>query len=176
MRLPLEPGATVEPGRYTALVGPPRHLLDLLALPEVDRYTALYLYGVGSRILGRLPRRAPRLDLRSCMTVYQFLDSVREAHQTLLVLEYDDGVLSGLEGVDREAVFALGRALREARASAAVLLWAPRADRGVTALLRAADEVVWHYDEAPPAPRRRRRSVQATLGDPGNGPGARGKA
>ena len=61
MRLSLEPGVTVESGRYTALIAPPGLLVDLLAQPEVDRYTTLYLYGVSSRVLHRLPRRAPRL-------------------------------------------------------------------------------------------------------------------
>ena len=50
----------------------------------------------------------------------------------------------------------------------AVLLGAPRGDRGLRALLGIADQVVWHYDERPAGPlRARRRPVQATL--PGTG-------
>ena len=45
-----------------------------------------------------------------------------------------------------------------------MLVWAPRAERGLKGLLRTADQVVWHYDERPAAPlRRRRQPVQATL-------------
>jgi len=42
---PDPPGVPLEQGRYTALVAPPEPLLALLALPEIDRFTALYLYG-----------------------------------------------------------------------------------------------------------------------------------
>jgi len=169
VRLSLDPGVTVEPGRCTVLIAPSGFLVDLLAQPEVDRYSTLYLYGVSSRVLHRLPRRAPRLALQSCMTVHQLLASLREAHQTIVIVEYDDGIFSSLEGEDRDVIFAVGRTLRELAGSAAVLVWAPRADRGLRALLRTADQVVWRYDERPAAsaaPPRRRRPVQTTLAEP----------
>ena len=169
VQLSLEPGVTVEPGRYTALVAPPGHLVDLLAQPGVDRFATLYLYGVSSRVLHRLPRRAPRLAIQSCMTVHQLLASLREAYQTIVIVEYDDGIFSSLEGEDRDVIFAVGRTLRELVPSAAVLVWAPRADRGLRALLGTADQVVWHYDERPAAPtgRRRGRPAQLTLAEAG---------
>lgn len=157
MLLSLEPGATLEPGRYTALVAPPGFLVDLLLQPECDRFSTLYLYGVGSRVLHRLPRRAPRFATQSCMTVHQLLASLREAGQTIVIVEYDDGIFSPLEGDDRDVIFAVGRALRDLARSATVLVWAPRADRGVRALLGAADQVVWWYDEQPAGGERRSR-------------------
>ena len=165
MRLALEPGATLEPGRYTALVAPPGFLVDLLVQPGVDRFMALYLYGVSSRVLFRLPRRTPNLQVQSCMTVHQLLASLQEVYQTIVVVEYDDELFSALEGDDRDVIFAVGRALQELARSSAVLLYAPRADRGLRALLRAADQVVWRYDERAPAPvgRRSGRPVQTTL-------------
>ena len=173
MALTLEPGGAVEPGRYTALVSPPGFLVDVLLQPEVDRFETLYCYGVGSRVLGRLPRQAPRIALQSCMTVHQLLASLREAHQSIVIVEYDDGIFSPLEGDDRDVIFAVGRTLRELAREAAVLVWAPRGDRGLRALLLLADQVVWHYDERPARsmdrPRRRRRAVQTILGDTGEG-------
>ena len=176
MRLSLEPGVTVEPGRYTALIGPPGLLVDLLAQPEVDRYTTLYLYGVSSRVLHRLPRRAPRLAVQSCMTVHQLLASLREAYQSIVIVEYDDGIFSSLEGEDRDVIFTVGRTLRELARSSTVLLYAPRADRGLKGLLRTADQVVWHFEERPAASAgrpRRRRPVQMTLAEAGWGDGQR---
>jgi hypothetical protein len=168
VQLSLEPGVAVEPGRYTALIAPPGFMIDLLAQPEVDRFATLYLYGVSSRVLHRLPRRAPRLGIQSCMTVHQLLASLREAHQTIVIVEYDDEIFSSLEGEDRDVIFALGQTLRELVRSAAVLVWAPKADRGLKALLRTADQVVWRYDERPAAVRpRRRRPVQLTLAGAG---------
>lgn len=165
MLLSLEPGAILEPGRYTALVAPPGFLVDLLLQPECDRFSTLYLYGVGSRVLHRLPRRAPRFATQSCMTVHQLLSSLREAGQTIVIVEYDDGIFSALEGEDRDVIFAVGRTLRELARSSAVLLWAPRGDRGLRALLLTADQVVWHYDERPAARPRRRRPVQTTFAE-----------
>ena len=168
MTLTLERGITLETGRYTALVSPPGFLLDVLLQPEVDRFETLYCYGVGSRVLHRLPRQAPRLAVQSCMTVHQLLSALREAHQSIVIVEYDDGIFSPLEGDDRDVIFAVGRQLRELSSEAAVLLWAPRGDRGFRALMRTADQVIWYYDEQPAVPvRRRRREVQATLADVG---------
>lgn len=55
MRLDCDPGGTLESGRYTTPIAPPGFLVDLLARPEIDRFTALYLYGVSSRVLFRFP-------------------------------------------------------------------------------------------------------------------------
>jgi hypothetical protein len=162
----LDPGVTVEPGRYTVLVSRPGFLVDVLLAPEVGRFTALYLYGVSSRVLHRLPRLAPRIGVQSCMTAHQLLASLREADQSIVIVEYDDGIFSPLEGEDRDVIFTVGRQLRELSRSSAVLLWAPRAERELRALLRTADQVVWQYDERPASPaRRRRRAVQTTLGE-----------
>ena len=171
MRLALEPGATIEPGRFTALIAPPGFLVDLLLQPDVGRFTALYLYGVSSRVLFRLPRHAPNLQVQSCMTVHQLLSSLREAYQSIVIVEYDDGVFSALEGDDRDVIFAVGRQLRELGQSSTVLLYAPRGDRGLRALLRTADQVVWRYDERPPAAmaRQRSRPAQRTLAEAGWG-------
>ena len=171
MRLALEPGATLEPGRYTALIAPPGFLLDLLMQPEVGRFTALYLYGVSSRVLFRLPRRGPNLQVQSCMTVHQLLASLQEAYQTIVIVEYDDGIFSALEGDDRDVIFAVGRQLREMARSSTVLLYAPRAERGLRALLLSADQIVWRYDERAPvaAARPRSRPVQRTLAEAGWG-------
>ncbi|MEN6341346.1 MAG: hypothetical protein ABFC89_02185 [Methanospirillum sp.] len=164
MALLLEPGVAVEVGRFTAMVSPPGFLVDVLLAPEVDRFTALYLYGVSSRVLHRLPRRAPRIGIRSCMTVHQLLESLREADESIVIVEYDDEIFSPLEGEDRDVIFVVGRQLRELSRSAAVLVWAPRAERGFRALMMTADQVVWHHEERLARPiRRRRRAVQRTL-------------
>lgn len=89
------------------------------------------------------------------MTAHQLLASLREAHQSIVIVEYDDGIFSPLEGDDRDVIFAVGRQLRELAREAAVLVWAPRAERGTKALLRPAGQVVWHFEERP---------VQMTLG------------
>ena len=117
MRLWLDPpGVALEPGRYTALVAPPEPLLALLARPELDRFMALYLYGVSSRVLHRLPRRPPAaLALQSCMTVHQVLAALRGAHQTIVILEYDPELLLGARG--RTAGGRLGRRPGPPRAS-----------------------------------------------------------
>ncbi len=164
----LEPGVAVEVGRFIALVSPPGFLVDVLQAPKVDRFTSLYLYGVSSRVLHRLPRRAPRIGVKSCMTASQLLESLREADESIVIVEYDDGIFSPLEGEDRDVIFAVGRQLRELSRSAAVLVWAPRAERGFRALMKTANQVVWHYEERPAGPMirtRRRRQIQMSLAD-----------
>lgn len=173
MRFTCDPGVTIEPGRYTALIGPPGFLLDILARPEIDRFSTLYLYGVGSRVLQGFPRRAPRLALQSCMTVHQLLASLREADQTIVIVEYDDGIFSPLEGDDRDVIFVVARTLRELAETSTVLLYAPRGYRGLGPLIRTPDQLVWWYREPLPSPigrpqngsGRRARTTQATLED-----------
>ncbi|HOT94737.1 MAG TPA: hypothetical protein PK089_06075 [Methanoregulaceae archaeon] len=169
MQLTLEPGVSLGPGRATALIAPPGFLVDLLMQPEVGRYSTLYLYGVSSRVLFRLPRRGPNLGVQSCMTVHQLLSSLREAYQTIVVVEYDGDIFSALEGDDRDVITVVGEALQDLARSSVVLLYAPRADRGLRSLLRAAGQVVWRYDDRPAAPALRARAVQRTLGEAGWG-------
>lgn len=177
MRLWLDPpGVALEQGRYTALVAPPEALLALLARPELDRFMTLYLYGVSSRVLHRLPRRPPAIALQSCMTVHQLLGALRAAHQTIVIVEYDPELFSALEDEQRETVWAVGRALRELASASLVLLYAERADRGLRALVRTADQAVYLYGAVPPprsvppgAASRRGRPVQRTLVEAGWG-------
>ena len=93
-----------------------------------------------ARIEGFVSDGAPRLAVQSCMNVHQLLASLREAYQSIVIVEYDDGIFSSLEGEDRDVIFAVGRTLRELARSCAVLLCAPRGgDRGL----------VWFEDEPP---------------------------
>ncbi|MEN6518828.1 MAG: hypothetical protein ABFC38_11745 [Methanospirillum sp.] len=142
---------TVEPGRYTALVSQPGFLVDLLLQSGVDRFETLYCYGVSSRVLHRLPRRAARIAIQSCMTVHQLPVSLLEADQSIVIVEYDDLIFSALEGEDRDVVFAVGRQFQGPTSSKAVLVWAsggarrqsPVPDRrsGHLALRRATGDV-----------------------------------
>lgn len=52
-------GLALSPKLYMGLISPPGFPVDLRLRPEVDRFTALNLYGVASRGLHRLPRRTP---------------------------------------------------------------------------------------------------------------------
>ena len=64
-----------------------------------------------------------------------------------MIVEYDDGIVSALEGGDHDVIFAVGRQLRELTHSSTVLLYAPRVERGLRALLGTADKIFWRYDE-----------------------------
>ena len=61
---------------------------------------------------------------------------------------------------------------RRMRGDAAFLIYAPKADRGLGALLRTADQVIWRYGARPAASAirpRPRRSVQMTMADVSTG-------
>jgi len=103
------------------------------------------------------------------MTVHQLLAALREAYQSIVIVEYDDEIFSPLEGVERDVIFAVGRTLRELVRSTAVLVYANRADRGFRAFLLTADQVVWRYDERPTSAIRPRRPIQTTLEEAGWG-------
>ncbi len=104
------------------------------------------------------------MAVQGSMTTHQLPASLRKAGQSIVIVGYDDGIFSALEGDDRDVIFAVGRTLRELAREEAVLVWAPRAERGLKALLMTADQVVWNFDERPAASMRtrRRRAVQAT--------------
>ncbi len=164
MRLWCRPGVTFELRQLKVLVAPAERMAALLEVPEIATFHALYLHYGLSEVLFRVPRQGPNLLVQSCMTVHQLLASLQEAYQTIVVVEYDDGIFSALEGGDRDVIFAVGRQLRELARSSTVLLHAPRAERGLRALLGTADQVVWRYDERPAATRTQRlRAVQLTI-------------
>jgi hypothetical protein len=97
----------------------------------------LYVSGNYSRILDRLDRRFTELDVRRAFTAHQLLTILKEAYQTLIILEHDP---SHFEDASELTEY-IGHALKEALEGSAVLLYSPWTDRYLEDVSKFADRV-----------------------------------
>jgi hypothetical protein len=139
MELELQSPLTLVPNTFNVLVGPKEMLADSLNHnpKELQRLQVLYVSGNYSRILDKLDRRFIDLDVRRAFTAYQLMTILKEAYQTLIIIEHDPSLFEDA-GVMAEYV---GQALKEASENSAVLLYSPRTDRYLEEVSKFADRV-----------------------------------
>jgi energy-coupling factor transporter ATP-binding protein EcfA2 len=106
-------------------------------LKELQRLQVLYISGNYSRILDKLDRRFTELDVRRAFTAYQLLTILKEACQTLIILEHDLGLFEDASDMSEY----VGQALKEASNNSAVLLYSPWTDRHLEEISKFADRV-----------------------------------
>ena len=139
MELELRSPVVLAPETFTVLIAPGGVLTSSLNdHPGLRRIEALYVCGNRSRILDDLDRRFTSLDVRRGFTAHQLLSILKEAYQTLIVFENDPGIF---EGASEMAEY-IGRALKEASASSAVLLYSPGTDPSLAEMAKFADRVI----------------------------------
>lgn len=143
MELELRSPVVLAPETFTVLIAPGGVLTSSLNdHPGLRRIEALYVCGNRSRILDDLDRRFTSLDVRRGFTAHQLLSILKEAYQTLIVFENDPGIF---EGASEMAEY-IGRALKEASASSAVLLYSPGTDPSLAEMAKFADRVIVFTD------------------------------
>jgi DNA polymerase I len=127
MELELQSPLTLVPNSFNVLIAPVEVLVDSLTynLKELQRLQVLNVSGNYSRILDKLDRKFTELDVRRAFTDYQLLTILKEAYQTLIILEHDPSLF---EGAGEMAEY-IGHALKEASENSAVLLYSPWTDR-----------------------------------------------
>jgi DNA polymerase I len=146
MELELQSPLSLVPNFFSVLVSPVEVLVDSLNynLKELQRLQALYISGNYSRILDRLDRRFTELDVRRAFTAYQLLTILKEAYQTLIILEHDPSLF---EDASEMAEY-IGQALKESSNGSSVLLYSPWTDRHLDEISKFADRV-FVYNEVP---------------------------
>lgn len=143
MELELRSPVVLAPETFNVLIAPGGVLATSLNdHPGLRRIEALYVCGNYSRILDDLDRRFTSLDVRRGFTAHQLLSILREAYQTLIIFEHDPGIF---EGASEMAEY-VGRALKEASAGSAVLLYSPGTDPSLAEMAKFADRVIVFSD------------------------------
>jgi DNA polymerase I len=139
MELELQSPLTLAPNTFNVLIGPEEMLIDSLNynLKELQRLQVLYVSGNYSRILDKLDRRFTELDVRRAFTAYQLLAILKEAYQTLTILEHDPSLF---EDASEMAEY-VGQALKESSNNSALLLYSPWTDRHLDEISKFADRV-----------------------------------
>jgi hypothetical protein len=146
MELELQSPLVLIPNSFNVLIGPEEMLVDSLNfnLKELQRLQVLYVSGNYSRILDKLDRRFTELDVRRAFTAYQLMTILKEAYQTLIILEHDPSLF---EDASEMAEY-VGQALKESSNDSAVLLYSPWTDRHLEEISKFADRV-FVYNEVP---------------------------
>lgn len=139
MELELRSPLTLTPNSFSVLIGPTEMLVDSLNynLKELQRLQALYISGNYSRILDKLDRRFIELDVRRAFTAYQLMTILKEAYQTLIILEHDPSLF---EDASEMAEY-VGQAIKEVSNRSSVLLYSPWTDRHLDEISKFADRV-----------------------------------
>jgi len=139
MELELQSPLSLVPNAFIVLIGPEEMLVDSLNynLKELQRLQALYISGNYSRILDKLDRRFTELYVRRAFTAFQLLTVLKEAYQTLIILEHDQSLF---EDASEMAEY-VGQALKEASNGSSVLLYSPWTDRHLEDISKFADRV-----------------------------------
>ena len=139
MDLELQSPLTIVPNSFNVLVAPLDVLVNSLNcnLKELQRLQVLYVSGNYSRILDKLDRRFTTLDVRRAFTAYQLMTILKEAYQTLIIMEHDPSLFED----SSEMAEYVGQALKEAAENSAVLLYSPWTDRHLGEISKFADRV-----------------------------------
>ncbi|MDF0590431.1 hypothetical protein [Candidatus Methanocrinis natronophilus] len=127
MELELRSPLTIAPNSLIALIGPDKMLVDSLNynLKEIERLQVLYVSGNYSRILDKLDRRFAELDVRRAFTAYQLMTILKEAYQTLIILEHDPTFFEAAAGMAEY----VGQAVKDVSNGSSVLVYSPWTDR-----------------------------------------------
>lgn len=139
MELKLRSPLTLTPNSFSVLIAPTEVLVDSLNynLKELERLQVLYVSGNYSRILDKLDRRFTELDVRRAFTAHQLMTALKEAYQTLIILEHDPSLF---EDASEMAEY-VGQALKEVSNGSSVLLYSPWTDRHLDCISKFADRV-----------------------------------
>jgi hypothetical protein len=106
-------------------------------LKKLQSIEVLYVSGNYSRILDKLDRRFTELGVLRAFTAHQLLTILKEAYQTLIILEHDASLF---EDASEMAEY-VGHALKGASEGSAVLLYSPWTDPHIEEISKFADRV-----------------------------------
>ncbi len=139
MELELRSPLTLTPNSFSVLIAPTEVLVDSLNynLKELQRLQVLYVSGNYSRILDKLDRRFTELDVRRAFTAHQLMTALKEAYQTLIILEHDPSLF---EDATEMAEY-VGQAIKDVSNRSSVLVYSPWTDRHLDEISKFADRV-----------------------------------
>lgn len=139
MELELRSPLTLPHNSFSVLIAPTEMLVDSLNynLKELQRRQVLYVSGNYSRILDKLDRRFTELDVRRAFTAHQLMTALKEAYQTLIILEHDPSLFEDAA----EMAEYVGQALKEVSNGSSVLVYSPWTDRYLDEISKFADRV-----------------------------------
>ena len=145
MRLWCWPGVTFELGQITVLVAPPERMAALLELPEIANFHTRYLHHSSSEVLFRVPPiRSEHFEPMACASLDALMAAVRSSFHTVLMVEWNPALATGLGVEERGLRMArLTAALKRRAESSIVIVYAPAMDEALRQVAAGADQPVW---------------------------------
>ena len=143
------------PGTNNHLVVPVEVIAEAInSHPELQ---ILFISGNYSRILSRLNRNIPELEVRRAFTSFQLMTILEENHHSILIVEHDPLLYED----SQEMVGYLAQALKQTSREATILLYAPALDPHLEKITELADRVFCIYSE--PAGAKGRGKAEARM-------------
>ena len=172
MFIELRKGITLRSGTFTAVIAPEQVILSALnTAPDLERFLFLYVCSTSSRIISRMHRTSPNVEIHRPFTADQLLKVLKESGHTVVFIEHERALFEYADHL----LHPIAAALRSVGNESLLILYSPVMDPSFAALARGADRTIeiLHTAETPesrygPAARSRftggMRTAQRTLG------------
>ena len=139
MFVELSTGITLYPGTFTAVIAPRKFIIASLGNNcEIQRFPSFFVCGSVSCLLSIISCAARHFETCISMSAAQFLERVRDAHYSIIILEHDPSLFDGAEQMSAP----ISAALRDLGNEALVILFAEVKDPSFFALARYADRFI----------------------------------
>ena len=139
MLIELRKGMTLHPGTFNAVIAPVKVMVSALnSNTDLQRFLFLYASGNYSRLLSQISRSFKNFEVRRAFTAHQLFTILKEAGNTVVLVEHDPALFDGAETMIPQIAGMLGEAGRESL----VILYSPSTDRSFSLLMRQADRII----------------------------------
>lgn len=139
MLIELRKGMTLHPGTFNAVIAPVKVMVSALnSTTDLQRFLFLYMSGSSSRLLFSISRSFKNFMVRRAFTALQIFTILKEAGNTVVLVEHDPALFDGAETMIPQ----IAGMLREAGRESLVILYAPSIDRSFSLLMRQADRIM----------------------------------
>jgi len=139
MLIELRKGMTLHPGTFNAVIAPGKVMVSALNINmDLQRFLFLYVSGNYSRLLSSINRSSRNFEVRRAFTAHQLFTILKEASQTVVLLEHDPTLFDGAENMLPQ----IAGMLKEVGRESLVILYTPSIDRSFSVLMRQADHII----------------------------------
>jgi DNA polymerase I len=139
MLIELRKGMTLHHGTFNAVIAPGKVMVSALNINmDLQRFLFLYVSGNYSRLLSSINRSSRNFEVRRAFTAHQLFTMLKEASQTVVLLEHDSTLFDGAENMLPQ----IAGMLKEVGRESLVILYTPSIDRSFSVLMRQADHII----------------------------------
>jgi len=138
MQFILQPGVSLQAGRFNAVVAPEHAITQAINRNTgLQRYLFLFVCGNYSRVLNGISGSTKTFEIRRAFTAHQMLTILKEASHTVIFIEHDPTLYDEA----RTMIAPIAGTLTEISHDLLVILYSPKPDPAFRSLIREAGRI-----------------------------------